>query len=318
MKSQYQVLVYYHIPKFLKRYEQLLKEGRNDLSFFICDNKEKIEQHIEEADIIFSGHTFPVQLIPKAKNLKWIQSISAGVENFVLSGSIPENVILTKITGVHGPIMSEYVLGYILAVTLNVKNAFESQKKKDWPYYVPETVRAKTVGMIGLGSVGACIAYKLHLVGAEVIGLEEQEKKLPYIGREYMVSELKEFLERSDFVVMSLPLTPKTRGIFGEKEFAMMKKSAYFINISRGPLVREEALVNALKSGQIAGAILDVFSEEPLPKNHALWELDNVIITPHISGPSIPEDIARVFLENLERFEENEELIGVVDREKGY
>jgi len=288
------------------------------LSLFICDNKEKIEQHIEDVDIIFSGHTFPVELLPKAKNLKWIQSISAGVENFILSGSIPEQVILTKITGVHGPIMSEYVLGYILAVTLNMKNAFESQKKKDWPYYVPDTVRAKTVGVIGLGSVGACIAYKLHLVGAEVIGLEEQEKRLPYIGREYMVSEIKEFLERSDFVVMSLPLTPKTKGIFGEKEFTMMKKSAYFINISRGPLVREEALVNALKSGQIAGAILDVFSEEPLPKNHALWELDNVIITPHISGPSIPEDIAKVFLENLKRFEENKELFGVVDRDKGY
>lgn len=288
------------------------------MSLFICDNKEKIEQHIEDVDIIFSGHTFPVELLPKAKNLKWIQSISAGVENFILSGSIPEQVILTKITGVHGPIMSEYVLGYILAVTLNMKNAFESQKKKDWPYYVPDTVRAKTVGVIGLGSVGACIAYKLHLVGAEVIGLEEQEKRLPYIGREYMVSEIKEFLERSDFVVMSLPLTPKTKGIFGEKEFTMMKKSAYFINISRGPLVREEALVNALKSGQIAGAILDVFSEEPLPKNHALWELDNVIITPHISGPSIPEDIAKVFLENLKRFEENKELFGVVDRDKGY
>jgi D-2-hydroxyacid dehydrogenase (NADP+) len=318
MKSQYKVLVYYHIPKFLKRYGKVLKEKRTDLPLFICDTKEKIEQHIEEADIIFSGHTFPVELLPKAKNLKWIQSISAGVENFVLSGSIPEQVVLTKITGVHGPIMSEYVLGYILAVTLNMKSAFESQKKKDWPYYVPDTLRAKTVGVIGLGSVGACIANKLHLVGAEVIGLEEQEKRLPYIGREYMVSEMKEFLERSDFVVMSLPLTLKTKGIFGEKEFAMMKKSAYFINISRGPLVREEALVNALKSGQIAGAILDVFSEEPLPKNHELWELDNVIITPHISGPSIPEDIVKVFLENLERFEENKELVGVVDRDKGY
>lgn len=318
MKSQYKVLVYYHIPKFLKRYETLLKEKRNDLPLYICDNKEKIEQHIEEADIIFSGHTFPVELLPKAKNLKWIQSISAGVENFVLSRSIPEQVVLTKITGIHGPIMSEYVLGYILAITFNMKYAFESQKKRDWPYYVPDTLRSKTVGVIGLGSIGACIAYKLHQVGAEVIGLEEQEKKLPYMSREYLVSETKEFLERADFVVMSLPLTPKTKGVFGAKEFAAMKKNAYFINVSRGPLVQEKALVNALRSGQIAGAILDVFSEEPLPKNHELWELDNVIITPHISGPSIPEDIVKVFLENLKRFEANKELVGVVDRDKGY
>ncbi len=318
MKSQYKVLVYYHIPEFLQRYEKLLKEKRNDLPLFICDNKEKIEQHIEKADIIFSGHTFPVELLPKAKKLKWIQSISAGVENFMLFRSIPEQVVLTKITGIHGPIMSDYVLGYILAITLNMKNAFESQKKRDWSYYVPDTVRNKTVGVIGLGSVGAFIAYKLHQVGAEVIGLEEQEKRLPYMSREYLVSETKEFLKSSDFVVMSLPLTPKTKGIFGETEFAMMKKSAYFINVSRGPLVVEEALINALKRGQIAGAILDVFSEEPLPKSHELWKLDNVIITPHISGPSIPEDIVKVFLENLKRFEENKELVGVVDRDKGY
>jgi D-2-hydroxyacid dehydrogenase (NADP+) len=318
MRSQNKILVYYHIPEFLQRYEKLLEEKKDGLSLYFCDSKEKIEEHIEEVDIIFSGHTFPVELLPKAKNLKWIQSISAGVENFVLSGSIPEHVILTKITGVHGPIMSEYVLGYILAVTLNMKSAFESQKRKDWPYYMPDTVRAKTVGVIGLGSVGACIAYKLHLVGAEVIGLEEQEKRLPYMFREYLVSEIKEFLEKSDFVVMSLPLTPKTQGIFGEKEFEMMKNSAYFINVSRGPLVQERALIDALKNGQIAGAILDVFCEEPLPKNHELWELENVIITPHISGPSIPEDIVKVFLENLKRFEENKELVGVVDREKGY
>jgi phosphoglycerate dehydrogenase-like enzyme len=318
MKSQYKVLVYYHIPEFLKRYEKLVKEERSDLTLYVCDRKEQIERHIHEADILFSGHTFPVDLLPKAKNLKWIQSISAGVENFVLSSSIPENVTLTKITGVHGPIMSEYVLGYILAITLNMKNAFENQKKKDWPYYVPDTIRAKTVGVIGLGSVGACIAYKLHLAGADVIGLEEQEKRLPYMRREYLVSEMEEFLGDADFVVMSLPLTPQTKGIFGKDEFAMMKKSAYFINVSRGPLVQEQALVDALKNKNIAGAILDVFTEEPLPKTHELWKLDNVIITPHISGPSIPEDIAKVFLDNLRRFEQNKELVGVVDRHKGY
>jgi D-2-hydroxyacid dehydrogenase (NADP+) len=318
MRFQNKVLVYYHIPDFLSRYEKLIRKKRSDLSLFICDSEEKIKNHIEEADIIFSGHTFPVDLLPRAKKLKWIQSISAGVENFVLSASIPERVVLTKITGVHGPIMSEYVLGYILAVTLNMKSAFESQKKKEWPYYVPDTVRAKTVGVVGLGSVGACIAYKLHLVGAEVIGLEEQEKRLPYMSREYLVSEMKDFLERSDFVVMSLPLTPKTKGIFGAREFTMMKKNAYFINVSRGPLVQEDALIQALKKGQIAGAVLDVFSEEPLPRDHELWKLDNVIITPHISGPSIPEDIVKVFLDNLKRFEENKELVGVVDRDKGY
>jgi len=318
VKSSLKILVYYHIPAYLKRYEKLLKEARKDLHFLICKDKRQIEQAIEKADIIFSGHTFPVGLVAKAKNLKWIQSISAGVENFVLSDVIPPHVILTKVKGIHGPIMSEYVLGYILAINLNMKGAFENQKKRDWPYYVPETIRAKTVGVMGLGSVGAYIAYKLHLAGAEVIGLEEQEKRLPYVSQEYSISEIEQFLGRSDFVVMALPLTNRTQGIFGEKEFSMMKESAYFINVSRGALVQEQALIKALKEGQIAGAVLDVFNEEPLPRDHALWDLDNVIITPHISGPSIPEDIVKIFIENLRRFEENKKLMGIVDRRNGY
>ncbi len=318
MNPSYKILVYYHIPKFLKRYERLLRKARKDLLFFICENKKQIERHIKDVDIIFSGHTFPVELIPKAENLKWIQSMSAGVENFVLSHSIPSDVILTKITGVHGPIMSEYVLGYILAITLQMKKAFESQKNKDWPYYVPDSVRAKTVGVIGLGSVGSYIAYKLHLAGAKVIGLEEQEKRLPFINQEYLVHEMDEFLQNSDFVVMTLPLCLGTRDFFDERHFAKMRKSAHFINVSRGAVVKEKALIKALKTGQIAGAVLDVFCEEPLPKDHELWKLDNVIITPHISGPSIPEDIMKVFLDNLKRFEENRELKGVVNSKKGF
>lgn len=318
MLSEIKVLVYYHIPEFLDRYEKLLKEKREDIHFSICKNKKEIEKAIDKVDIILSGHTFPVDLISKAKKLKWIQSMSAGVENFIFSKAIPPQVIITKIKGVHGPIMSEYVLGYIFAITLNMKSAFENQRKREWPYYIPDTIRNKTVGVMGLGSVGTYIAYKLHLVGAEVVSLEEQEKKLPYVSREYSVSEIEEFLGRSDFVVMTLPLTKSTKDMFGEREFAAMKKSAYFINVSRGPLVQEKALIKALREGEIHGAILDVFNEEPLPKNHELWDLDNVIITPHISGPSLPEDIVKIFIENLRRFEENKKLEGIVDRRKGY
>jgi len=171
---------------------------------------------------------------------------------------------------------------------------------------------------MGLGSVGAYIAYQGYLMGAVVIALEEQEKRLPYVSQEYPVAEIEEFLGRADFVVVTVPLTDATEGIIGEKEFKMMKKGGYLINVSRGPLVQEKALLKALKQGTIAGAVLDVFSEEPLPKDHELWGLDNVSITPHISGPDIPEEIAKIFMENLKRFEEGKKLVGVVDREKGY
>jgi len=318
MKSNYKVLIYYHIPEYVDRFQKLLREGREDLQLLVCKNKKRINLVIDKADVIFSGDTFPVDLISKARNLKWIQSMSAGVENYARSKLIPPNVIITKVKGIFGPIMSEYVVGYILAITQNMKKVFENQKKRCWQPFVVDSIRHKTVGVMGLGSVGAYIAYQGYLMGAVVIALEEQEKRLPYVSQEYPVAEIEEFLGRADFVVVTVPLTDATEGIIGEKEFKMMKKGGYLINVSRGPLVQEKALLKALKQGTIAGAVLDVFSEEPLPKDHELWGLDNVSITPHISGPDIPEEIAKIFMENLKRFEEGKKLVGVVDREKGY
>jgi D-2-hydroxyacid dehydrogenase (NADP+) len=225
---------------------------------------------------------------------------------------------LTKIKGVHGAIMAEYVLGYVFAVTLKMKFAFKNQAERGWPYYEPDTIRNKTAGIMGFGSVGSAIAYSLHQNGMTVIGCDEQEKFLPFVDREYSVEEMSNFLQRSDFVVLALPLSPATKGFFGKKQFDAMKKSAYLINVSRGALVQEEALIEALEDKTIGGAVLDVFTEEPLPEDHELWNFDNVIITPHISGPSIPEDIIKIFLENLDRLERNQKLVGIVDLEKGY
>lgn len=318
MKSKYTVLIYTHNPEYVDRYERLLREARKDLQLLVCKNREQIEKVIDQADIILSAHTFPGELIGKARKLKWIQSMSAGVENFARSNLLPPNIVLTKIKGVFGPIMSEYVVGYILAITQNMKKTFDNKEKKRWEPFLVDSVRRKTVGVMGLGSVGAYIAYQVHLMGAVVIALEEQEKRLPYVSHEYPITEMEEFLRRADFVVVTLPLTDANEGILGEREFSMMKESAYLINVSRGPLVQEEALLKALERGSIAGAVLDVFHEEPLPRDHPLWDLDNVIITPHISGPSIPEDIVKIFIENLRRFEEGKKLEGVVDHEKEY
>jgi len=318
VKPKYRVLLYNHNPEYVDRYERLLREARKDLQLLVCKNGEQIGEVIDQADIIFSAHTFPGELVGKAGKLKWIQSMSAGVENFARSNLLPPDVVLTKIKGVFGPLMSEYVVGYILAITQNMKKTFENKGKKRWEAFLVDSIRRKTVGVMGLGSVGGYIAFQVHLMGATVIALEEQEKRLPYVSKEYSVTEIEEFLGRSDFVVVAFPLTDTTEGIVGEREFGMMKENAYLINVSRGPLVREEALLKALKQGSIAGAVLDVFHEEPLPRDHPLWDLDNVIITPHISGPSIPEDIAKIFIENLRRFEEGKTLEGVVDHEKEY
>lgn len=288
------------------------------MQVFACKNRAEVARHIGKVDIIFSSHTFPLGLIAKAKRVHWIQSMSAGVENFVRVQSIPSDVIITRIEGVFGPIMAEYVIGYILAITQNMKAVFENQKRRAWQPFLIDSLRSKTVGVMGLGSIGAYVAYKIYLMGADVIGFDEQTKNLPYVKREYSGLELEEFLKHADFVVITMPLTDATKGLLGEKAFAVMKKTAFLMNISRGPIVREKALLKALKQGKIAGAILDVFEMEPLPANHGYWQLDNLVITPHIAGPSIPEDIAPIFLENLKRFEEGKPLRGIVDRSRGF
>jgi len=317
-KRALRVLLFSHNPDYVDRYRRLIKKARKDLQVFVCKKRGEIARYISRADIIFSGHTFPLEFIAKAKRLRWIQSMSAGVENFVRAQSLPSDVILTRVEGVFGPIMAEYVIGYLLAITQNMKAVFENQKRRLWQSFLVGSLRSKTVGMMGLGSIGAYVAYKIHLLGAEVIGFDEQAKKLPYVKREYSGPELEEFLKLADFVVVTMPLTSATRGLLGEKEFAMMKNTAVLINISRGPIVHEKALLRALKQRKIAGAVLDVFEKEPLPANHEYWQLDNLVITPHIAGPSIPEDIAPIFLENLKRLEEGKPLRGVVDRKRGF
>ena len=318
MSRGLQVLIYHQNSEFVDRYERLIRQAREDLQLLVCKDKQQIEEVVDRADIIFAGHTFPIEYIPKAKNLKWVQSMGAGVENYTRAKAIKPPVILTKVRGMFGPIMSEYVVAYILALTQRMREVFANQSKKRWAPFFTESIEAKTVGVMGLGSVGATIAYRIHRMGAEVIALEEQERRLPYIKKEYPPTEIDEFLGRADFVVVTLPLTNTTHGILGEKEFAMMKKSAYLINVSRGPLVQERALLKALGERQIAGAVLDVFDEEPLPADHPFWELDNVIVSPHISGPSLPEAIAEVFIENLKRFEKGKTLEGVVNLEREY
>jgi len=318
MDYKHRVLIYYHNPEYVSRYAALIQDARKDLELFACKTIKEVEKHIHRADIIFSGHTFPVQHLARASNLKWIQSMSAGVENYTRSKLLPPHVVLTKIKGFFGPIMSEYVIGYMLAITQKMETVFTNKRERRWKPFMVDSIRNKTLGVMGLGSVGTQIAYRLHLLGVDVIALDEQERSLPYVRQEYSVSEMEEFLAQADFVLVALPLTNDTEGILGEREFRMMKKSAYLINVSRGPLVQEGALVDALQKGQIAGAVLDVFNEEPLPANHPLWSLDNVIITPHISGPSIPEDMTRIFLENLEKFETGKQLKGVVDLKREY
>lgn len=318
MKLDHKVLIYYHYSENVDKYVKLISEKKPNIDLFPCKDESEIAKIIGKVDIIFSGHTFPVEYLTKAVHLKWIQSISAGVENYIKSKLVPQNVLLTKVKGMFGPIMSEYVISHILSVTQNMFISYNNQRKKAWKPYVVDSIRDKIIGVMGLGSVGSYIAYQLHFLCEKIIAIDEQEKKLPFVYREYDISEIDHFLPECDFLVITVPLTAKTEGLIGEKELGKMKKTAYLINVSRGPIIQEKALIKFLKEKKIKGATLDVFDIEPLQKENELWNLDNIIITPHISAPSLPEDIVDIFLENIERYDKGVRLINLVDKEKGY
>ena len=175
MSDKYKVLVYYHRPEYLEKYVRLLQEARPDLDLLICGNDEQTERVIDQAEILYSSSRFPVALLPRAVNLKWIQTMTAGVEHFSRSGFIPAGVPLTRTVDVFSNLMSEYVIGYILAITQKMKTVLTNQKKKRWAPIEPDSMRHKTVGLLGLGSIGSKIAYRAHLMGAKVVGLAAHE-----------------------------------------------------------------------------------------------------------------------------------------------
>jgi phosphoglycerate dehydrogenase-like enzyme len=183
---------------------------------------------------------------------------------------------------------------------------------------LPGRLRGSTMLVVGLGDIGRTIARAARAVGMRVLGVSRRARPVPGVERVYRPRDLRRTLSAADWVVLTVPLTPATRGLLGAPELAAMKPSAWLLNIARGAIVDEAALLDALQRRTIAGAVLDVFSTEPLPPPHPVWDLDNVIVTPHISGPSTPEEIAPVFADNLARYLAGRPLRHVVDRRRAY
>jgi phosphoglycerate dehydrogenase-like enzyme len=183
---------------------------------------------------------------------------------------------------------------------------------------MPERLAGKTMTVVGLGDIGRLVARAARAAGVRVIGVSRSGRAVPGVARVHRLRDLRRALGAADFVVLVAPLTEATRGMIGAAELAAMRPTAWLLNIGRGPLVDEAALVAALGRRTIAGAVLDVFAVEPLPRDHVLWGLDNAVITPHISGPDLPQEIAPIFNDNLARYLAGRPLRHVVDRGRGY
>jgi glyoxylate/hydroxypyruvate reductase A len=215
-------------------------------------------------------------------------------------------------------VMAEYVLGYLLAVQLGVRRVLRQQAAKQWSGFNPPLLRGATAVVVGLGSIGCEVARTLTAAGLVAIGVSRTGQPVEGIAEVHPIAKLDDVLPRADYLVLVVPLTAETRGLIDARRLGMLPNGAVLVNICRGAVVREPDLLEALESGRLRFAVLDVFEREPLPPEHPLWTMENVIVTPHIAGPDDAPVNARRFLENYRRLEAGEPLMGQVDFERGY
>jgi glyoxylate/hydroxypyruvate reductase len=283
----------------------------------VCSAEADAAAAVADADVIYAWR-FPAHLYARARQLRWLQAMGAGVE-WALVPSLPRRVVVTRAPGVFGPWMAEYVLGWSLWVTQRMDVYRAAQREQRWRGdVIPARLAGKTMLVVGLGDIGGAVARAARALGLRVIGVSRSARAVRGVARVYPTRALTRALAEADLVTVTVPLTAATRGLLGRDELAAMRPSAWLVNVARGAVVDEEALVAALRSRRIAGAILDVFTEEPLPSGHPLWKLDNVVVTPHVAGPSTPEEIAPIFADNLARFLRGRPLRHVVNRRRGY
>lgn len=298
------------------RYAELLQQAGFTGRVSVCRSREEAAAHIAAADVLWAWR-FPMDLLPRAQNLRWIQSLGAGVEDWL--GQVQAPVQLTRVVGLFGPWMAEYLLGHLLADTQGLRRVYQAQAARAWEPFTPQTLRGKRLGIAGLGQIGAEVARRARPFGLHLSGLSRTKPTDPsLVDAWYPEAERLAFLEGLDYLAIVLPLTPATRGLFGARELAALPGHAVVLNVGRGPVLSEAALIDALKAGRLRGAVLDVFEREPLPPDHPLWAAPGVTITPHISAPSVPEEVFAQAWENLQRWEQGLPLAGTVDFTRGY
>lgn len=258
-----------------------------------------------------------------AASLKWVHGVVSGVDGFMKPGIRDMNIRITSTKGIHGMPIADQVLAYIFSFLRALPQFKEHQRHKVWDeavYSLCDETFNKTVGIIGVGNIGLYLAEKCKLLGFRVVGLKRNPITSEWLERCYANREIAEFLQECDFVVAVVPLTAETRNMIGERELRMMKSSAFLINVARGGVIDEEALIRALQNKVIAGAGLDVFAQEPLPSSSPLWDLPNVILTPHSAAqsPFYNDRANEVFIENLLRYSNDQELLFEVDKSRGW
>jgi glyoxylate/hydroxypyruvate reductase A len=306
-------LLIYHSDS--KIYEKILSERLPRLNIHSTVHPEEAWDFIEGAEIILSSQ-IPDDLLKRARRMRWFSSMAAGNEDLIKNPYLPEKVIFTKVT-VYGEMMAEYVFAYLLHFNRNLSKHFEDQRNKVWDRKRPEGLSGKVMGILGLGSVGKEIGKRGKQFGMSILGMRRTPEPVKNVDQVFGPGDLERMIPLVDVLIVALPLTAETYHLLGEKELNLIKEGAFLFSIGRGKTIDEGALTDVLKRKRMR-AVLDVFETEPLPPESELWSLENVIITPHVSGINIPEEICGEFIKNYKRWVKGKPLIGVVDRNKGY
>jgi phosphoglycerate dehydrogenase-like enzyme len=259
-------------------------------------------------------------VLPRAPRLRWIQSLTGGMEGWLALPDLPAELTMTCARGTHRIAMPENILGALFHLAKPYAAAAIDQRARKWTRRVSEPLAGKTLGILGLGAIGREVARKAAALELRVIGMKRSPAPVAHVDRVYGPAQADELLAASDFVLLLLPSTAETRGYMNAARLARMKPSAFLINFGRGELVADDDLIAAVESRAIAGAVLDVFTVEPLPRDHRFWTTEGITVLPHIGGlhPERDRLVAGLFAENLRRFLAGDELLQVVDRARGY
>ena len=297
---------------------------KDDVDYQFATTDDQLAKAIVNADILL-GWNFRAksleQVWPQAQKLRWIHWASAGVDAVLFPGLRKSDIQLTNAKGIFDDAMAEYVLGLILCFAKDIPQTIRCQSNKQWSYRITESIVGQSVLIVGAGSIGSAIAAVLQKMGMEVVGVARSGRSgHPVLGDIHPFSQLDNLLGNADYVINVTPSTSDTRNLFAKECFLKMKSTARFINVGRGDAVDEQALASVLEQEKIAGAALDVYQTEPLPEDSPLWNAKNLILSPHMSGDlkDYPNRIVDIFIENVYRFINGDELVNLVDKEKGY
>jgi phosphoglycerate dehydrogenase-like enzyme len=296
---------------------ELNRRGLPDIEIVTAVDEKEARLHASSVNMIFGTPALIASVIHETKKLQWVQSTFAGVEP-LCRPELPTHYLLTGVKDLFGSLMSEYVFGYILSRERSVLATAQNQRKKLWQRLKYRPLADITIGIVGLGSIGRAIASTAAHFNMRVLGMKRTSGQVDCVDQLFLPAEIDVFLPQLDYLVIILPDTDESRNFISSRELALMKDSSVLINVGRGVTVNQSALIAALESKRIGGAILDVFEEEPLPADNPLWGMENVVVTPHNSAYSFPEQVAEIFCDNYLRFVDGKPLRYAVDLSRGY